>query len=37
VSFSYNQIKIEYSTQNEQGITQTTGSVTHNTKGNKTS
>ena len=37
VSFSYNQIKIEYSTQNEQGITQTIGSVTHNTKGNKTS
>jgi len=36
VSFSYNQIKIEYSTQNEQGITQTTGSVTFNTKGNKT-
>jgi type VI secretion system secreted protein Hcp len=37
VSFSYNQIKVEYSTQNEQGITQTTGSVTYNTKGNKTS
>ena len=36
VSFSYNQIKVEYSTQNEQGIVQTTGSVTHNTKGNKT-
>jgi len=37
VSFSYNQIKIEYSTQNEQGIVTTTGAVTYNTKQNKTS
>jgi type VI secretion system secreted protein Hcp len=37
VSFSYNQIKMEYSTQNEQGILTTTGSVTYNLKENKTS
>jgi len=37
VSFSFNQIKVEYSTQNEQGIVTTTGAVTFNTKGNKTS
>jgi type VI secretion system secreted protein Hcp len=35
LSFSYNQIKIEYSQQNEQGIVTTTGAVTYNTKGNK--
>jgi type VI secretion system secreted protein Hcp len=37
VSFSYNQIKVEYSTQNEQGILTTTGAVTYNTKENKVS
>ena len=37
VSFSYNEIKIEYSTQNEQGIVTTTGAVTYNLKENKTS
>jgi type VI secretion system secreted protein Hcp len=37
VSFSYNQIKIEYSTQNEQGVVTTTGSVTYNIKENKVS
>jgi type VI secretion system secreted protein Hcp len=37
VSFSYNQIKIEYSQQNEQGILTTTAAVTYNTKTNKTS
>jgi len=37
VSFSYNQIKIEYSQQNEQGILTTTGAVTFNTKENKVS
>jgi type VI secretion system secreted protein Hcp len=37
VSFSYNEIKIEYSTQNEQGIMTTTGAVTHNVKSNVTS
>jgi type VI secretion system secreted protein Hcp len=37
VSFSYNQISIEYSQQNEQGILTTTGKVTYNTKTNKTS
>jgi type VI secretion system secreted protein Hcp len=35
VSFSYNQIKVEYSTQNEQGIVTTTGAVTYWAKGNK--
>ena len=35
VSFSYNQIKIDYSTQNEQGILTTTGAVTYNVKQNK--
>ncbi len=35
VSFSYNEIKIEYSTQNEQGIVTTTGSVTYNVKANQ--
>ncbi|MGA2170459.1 MAG: type VI secretion system tube protein Hcp [Terracidiphilus sp.] len=37
VSFSYNQIKIEYSQQNEQGIVTTTGAVTYNVKENKVS
>jgi len=37
VSFSYNQIKVEYSQQNEQGIVTTTGAVTYNTKTNKVS
>jgi type VI secretion system secreted protein Hcp len=37
VSFSYNQIAIEYSQQNEQGIVTTTGKVTYNCKSNKTS
>jgi len=37
VSFSYNQIKVEYSQQNEQGILTTTGAVTFNTKENKVS
>ena len=35
VSFSYNGIKIDYSTQNEQGIVTSTGAVTYNTKENK--
>jgi type VI secretion system secreted protein Hcp len=35
VSFSYNEIKIEYSTQNDQGVVTTTGSVTYNVKQNK--
>jgi type VI secretion system secreted protein Hcp len=34
VSFSYNQIKIEYSTQDEKGVITTAGSVTYNTKTN---
>ncbi|HZP03613.1 MAG TPA: type VI secretion system tube protein Hcp [Terracidiphilus sp.] len=37
VSFSYNEIKIDYSTQNEQGNVTSTGAVTYNTKGNKLS
>ena len=37
VSFSYNQIKIEYSTQDEKGVITTAGSVTYNTKTNVTS
>lgn len=37
VSFSYNEIKIDYSTQNEQGNLTTTGAVTYNTKENKLS
>ena len=37
VSFSYNEIKIEYSMQNEQGIMTTTGAVTYNVKGNTVS
>jgi type VI secretion system secreted protein Hcp len=35
VSFSYNQIAIEYSQQNEQGIVTTTGKTTYNVKENK--
>lgn len=37
VSFSYDEIKIDYYTQNEQGQVTTTGAVTYNTKQNKTS
>jgi len=37
VSFSYNEIKIDYSTQNEQGQVTSTGPVTYNTKSNKLS
>jgi type VI secretion system secreted protein Hcp len=37
VSFSYNQIKMEYSTQDEKGVITTAGSVTFNTKTNVTS
>lgn len=36
-SFSYNEIKIDYSAQNEQGNLVTTGAVTYNIKENKTS
>ncbi len=35
LSFSYNEIKIDYSTQNEQGNVTSTGAVTFNTKENK--
>jgi type VI secretion system secreted protein Hcp len=35
VSFSYNQIKEEYWTQNEQGVLTATGAVTYNLKQNK--
>jgi type VI secretion system secreted protein Hcp len=37
VSFSYNKIKIEYFTQNEQGITTAAGQVTYELKANKVS
>jgi type VI secretion system secreted protein Hcp len=37
ISFSYNQIAIDYQTQNEQGQVTTTGKVTYNTKQNKLS
>jgi type VI secretion system secreted protein Hcp len=37
ISFSYNQIAIDYSTQNEQGNITSTGPVTYNTKENKLS
>jgi len=37
VSFSYNEIKTEYSTQDEKGVITTAGSVTFNTKTNVTS
>ena len=35
ISFTYNEIKIDYSTQNEQGQMTTTGAVTYNLKENK--
>jgi type VI secretion system secreted protein Hcp len=35
LSFSYNEIKIDYSTQNEQGNLTSVGPVTYNTKENK--
>jgi type VI secretion system secreted protein Hcp len=37
VSFSYNEIKTEYSTQDEKGVITVAGSVTYNTKTNVTS
>jgi len=37
VSFSYNQIAVEYSMQNEQGVVTSTGKVTYNLKENKVS
>jgi type VI secretion system secreted protein Hcp len=37
LSFSYNEIKIEYSQQNDQGIVTTTGATTYNLKENKVS
>jgi type VI secretion system secreted protein Hcp len=37
ISFSYNEIKIDYSTQNEQGNLASTGPVTYNTKESKLS
>jgi type VI secretion system secreted protein Hcp len=37
VSFSYNTIKIEYSTQNEQGILTAVGAVSYDLKANKAS
>jgi type VI secretion system secreted protein Hcp len=37
VSFSYNQIKVEYSMQDDKGTVTTAGSVTYNTKENKVS
>ena len=37
VSFSYNEVTIEYFTQNEQGNLTSTGSVTYNTKTNASS
>jgi type VI secretion system secreted protein Hcp len=37
VSFSYNTIKIEYSTQNEQGILTAVGAVSYDLKANKVS
>ncbi len=37
VSFTYNEISIEYSTQNEQGNLTSTGAVTYNTKTNASS
>jgi len=35
ISFTYNEIKIDYYTQNEQGNVTTTGPVTYNTKANQ--
>jgi type VI secretion system secreted protein Hcp len=37
VSFSYNEIKIDYSVQDEQGNLKSTGPITYNTKENKLS
>lgn len=37
LSFTYNEIKIDYSTQNEQGNLTSTGPITYNTKENKLS
>lgn len=37
VSFSYNKIKVEYSTQNEQGILTAVGAVSYDLKANKPS
>jgi type VI secretion system secreted protein Hcp len=37
LSFTYNEIKIDYSTQNEQGNITSTGPVTYNLKANKVS
>lgn len=37
ISFSYNEIKIDYSVQNEQGNLNSVGAVTYNLKENKTS
>ncbi len=37
VSFTYNEIKIDYSVQNDQGNLASTGAVTYNTKENKLS
>jgi type VI secretion system secreted protein Hcp len=36
ISFSYNEIKIDYSTQNEQGNVTSTGAITYNVKSNLT-
>ncbi|HUH64572.1 MAG TPA: type VI secretion system tube protein Hcp [Terracidiphilus sp.] len=36
VSFSYNEISVDYSTQNEQGQVTSTGAVKYSTKANKT-
>src|SRR5579863_2059580 len=35
LSFTYNEIKIDYSTQDEKGNLASTGPITYNTKGNK--
>jgi type VI secretion system secreted protein Hcp len=37
LSFTYNEIKIDYSTQDEKGNLASTGPITYNTKGNKVS
>jgi len=37
VSFTYNEIKIDYYTQNEKGTVTSTGAITYNTKENKLS
>jgi type VI secretion system secreted protein Hcp len=36
LSFTYNEIKIDYSTQDEKGNLASTGPITHNLKGNQT-